>query len=157
MNLIEQIGSHEPQELVIAGNFNLVLDNTLDSSNVERNNNDKAKAVLQCFLEEVSCVDIWRIQNKLNPKYTASRIDYFFVNFGLNYFCKSDILPTICTDHSIITLQIDFDKIQCGKGYWKFNNSHIKDPEFLDCMNKNIKDIIAYFYKESDDIKMERN
>ena len=35
------------------------------------------------------------------------------------------------SDHCSIDLEIDFAKFQRGRGFWKFNNSLLNDPEYL--------------------------
>ena len=45
------------------------------------------------------------------------------------------------SDHSVITLEFQFDDIKYGKSYWKHNNSLLTDKEYLDIINKHIKEI----------------
>ena len=42
-------------------------------------------------------------------------------------------IENICTpfDHLQITIEIDFDKVMRGPGYWKLNNSHLKNEDFI--------------------------
>ena len=48
------------------------------------------------------------------------------------------IIPGYRTDHSMVKKKLNLNKIQTGKGYWKFNNSLLKDKKY----NTNIKNII---------------
>ena len=48
------------------------------------------------------------------------------------------IIPGYRTDHSMVKISLNLNGIQTGKGYWKFNNSLLKDNEY----NTNIKNII---------------
>ena len=44
----------------------------------------------------------------------------------------------IRSDHSLIDMQLDLNQIDRGKGYWKFNNSLLTDPNYA----KLVKEII---------------
>ena len=49
------------------------------------------------------------------------------------------------SDHSPIVLEIDFSRFTRGKGFWKFNNSLLKDETYLE-LNKNlIKRIVCQY------------
>ena len=54
---------------------------------------------------------------------------------------KVDILPAIDPDHSMPILDIDFAKFQRGKGFFKFNNSLIKDKDYVKIVTKAIRDV----------------
>ena len=41
----------------------------------------------------------------------------------------------------MITLELQFDDIKYGKSYWKQNNSLLTDKDYLDIINKHIKEI----------------
>ena len=47
-----------------------------------------------------------------------------------------EIIPSILSDHSFVTLEIEIEKLIRGPGYWKFNNKLLEDKEFIDEMNK---------------------
>ena len=42
-------------------------------------------------------------------------------------------------------LELQFSKQEHGKGFWKFNNSLLKDKEYVDCMNKKIDSVILQY------------
>lgn len=44
------------------------------------------------------------------------------------------------SDHSQITIQIDFSPNKRGKGTWKFNNLRLQDPKFLELINELIQE-----------------
>ena len=49
------------------------------------------------------------------------------------------------SDHSIVFLEIAENKFQIGKGIWKFNNSLLKNKDYLDLINRIIdEEIINY-------------
>ena len=51
------------------------------------------------------------------------------------------------SDHSVITLEFQFDDIKYGKSYWKLNNNLLTDKEYLDIINKHIKEIKRQYAK----------
>ena len=50
------------------------------------------------------------------------------VNFPI---CTSDIGLDYSSDHSYVSLNIQGSTIVQGKGYWKFNNSHLLNNDFV--------------------------
>jgi len=42
------------------------------------------------------------------------------------------------SDHSIVSIEIDFRSFERGRGYW-FNNSLLKDPDYVEMVKKSIK------------------
>ena len=68
-----------------------------------------------------------------------SHLDFFLVSDTLLEVIKGEtILPGYRSDHSIITINRCFDKNERGRGFWKFNNSLLKDPTFI----QKVKDAI---------------
>ena len=65
----------------------------------------------------------------------GSRLDYWFISDTLHDFVKStDIIPSIRSDHSAITLHINLDPTMTeinGKGYWKLNNSILNYTDYV--------------------------
>ena len=55
-----------------------------------------------------------------------------------------DILPAVCTDHSAIVLSfVAIAPAKRGPSYWKFNNSLLKDNDFIDQMKERIESILS--------------
>ena len=164
LELFALLQNHKNEEIVMTGDFNLVMQTEIDASNPNRRNNVKALAVLQHFMDEMMLTDCWRMLNpdkriyywyRSKPNFQASRLDYFIVNHGLLSKCESSIEPGFATDHSLITLTLHINKVERGRGYWKFNNSLLKDIEFLKHINSEIEDLCASFYHENIDIRWE--
>ena len=102
MNVIKNITEQEPENIIFAGDFNLVLNEKKDAMN-RKHNNEKALKVLQAYIEEVSMVDIWRQCNsdqfkftwhRKKPQHTFARLDFFLINCGLVLSVEQcEILP----------------------------------------------------------------
>lgn len=42
-----------------------------------------------------------------------------------------EILPGYKTDHSLLLLELHIDDFKKGKGFWRFNNSLLKDYDYV--------------------------
>ena len=58
-------------------------------------------------------------------------------------------------DHSEITLEVAFDKVIRGPGYWKINNSHLKTYDFIKLMKKSFVELVYQNQMEIDHPKTE--
>ena len=67
--------------------------------------------------------------------FIPTRIDFFLTSRALNQFITAvEFKPYKHSDHDCITLEIDFDKVHRGPGYWHFNNDLLTDVDFLICL-----------------------
>ena len=79
----------------------------------------------------------WRRQNPIKQ----ARLDYFIGSRTLlDLITKCNISARYRSDHSSIELILKLSEFKRGKGIWKFNCSLLKDKEYLDLINKTIKD-----------------
>ena len=53
---------------------------------------------------------------------------------------KSTIRSSYRSDHSILELEISIHKFKAGRRIWKFNNSLLKNKDYLDTVNKCIEE-----------------
>lgn len=135
---------------VVAGDFNLVLNPDIDCIDYINVNNPNARSTLLETLEECNLIDIWRDQNVETKQYTwfkknstkKARLDYFFISESLlTNVIDAQIKPGYRTDHSLITLSIDFYKFIKGKSYWKMNNSLLKDINYVHQIKRTIENV----------------
>ena len=113
-----------------------------------------ARRAIKDQMEQHNLVDIFRELHpddktfswqKFNQNKQA-RLDYFLISSSLlPYVQNASILPGICSDHSPIVLDIDFTKFVRGRGFWKFNNSLLKDPEYLEIVKDAIKRVACQY------------
>ena len=60
------------------------------------------------------------------------------MSYNHNYVINTDILPSVFSDHSIITLALNtFPGEKHGPSYWRFNISLLEDPEYIEAIRKN--------------------
>ena len=65
---------------------------------------------------------------------------FFLVSDDLTTVVESsDILHGYRTDHSLIDIKLTFGDHKKGKGFWKFNNSLLKDRHLIEVIKKEIK------------------
>ena len=72
-------------------------------------------------------------------------LDYWLVNDSLQDDIVSvDIIPSIKSDHSAITLSINgIDDSKRGPSFWKFNCSLVNDNNYCDVLDTNIKSMLG--------------
>jgi hypothetical protein len=123
--------------LFIGGDFNCVLTATDRSFGIT----DKSMYVLKVFVKAYSLVDAWKDFNPNRKEYTFidssfrtrnSRIDFIFCSRSVKPFCvSSSICQAPAPDHKAVCLHFRTYINTRGKGYWKFNNSVLKDEDFV--------------------------
>ena len=80
----------------------------------------------------------WRKRNPIKQ----ARLDYFLVSSSMtDIINSSSIMPSYRSDHSIIEISINLCEFKHGKGYWKFNNSLLKNQNYLNMIN--LKNLIV--------------
>jgi hypothetical protein len=68
-----------------------------------------------------------------------ARLDFFLATEDMMaIFSGSSILPKYKSDHAPVKLIITTSTNEHGKGYWKFNNSLLKDHEFVALIKQEI-------------------
>ena len=76
-----------------------------------------------------------------------SRLDFLLVSTHIVYDLKdANILPSIKSDHSLVKVTFGFkNSSQHGRGFWKFNSSLLKDPDYIDLVNTKINECIEKY------------
>jgi exonuclease III len=143
----QQILDMEGDYDVLCGDWNLVQDYNIDCYNYKHQNNPHArKAVLQ-LKNSLRLVDPWRVQNQETRRYTWSRknptkkarLDFFLISENImTLLDRVDILPGYQTDHCMVILGLRLTNFEKGRGFWRFNNSLLKDLKFI----KRVKEVI---------------
>lgn len=136
--------------VIIAGDFNLVLNPEVDSYNYKHVNNPDSREIVLDMLIDYNMVDVWRELNLEDKQFTwrrkntnqKARLDYFLISESLLVeTTNAKIMPGYRTDHSIIYLQFNFGKFEKGTSYWKFNNSLLKDLKYVEKVKKTILNV----------------
>ena len=147
-NLFNIIESLDTKNLIIVGDWNLVIDFELDTLNYKKNNNIKAREKTLHYMEKLDLIDIWRQTHEKTQGYTwrqnyykkMARLDFFLISETLlDIYSNSKIKPSYKSDHCPIQLELFISKDKKGKGIWKLNNSLLTDSD----LSKLIKDEIS--------------
>jgi exonuclease III len=148
-NLQQKIDGFENNSILICGDWNLVLDPAIDTYNYKHVNNPNAREAVIALATEKELVDVWRSFHETDRQYTwhhkhpikMSRLDFVLVSEDImSVISNSGILPKYKSDHSPVMVEILISKHTRGKGYWKFNNSLLKEVEFVKMIKQTILD-----------------
>ena len=148
-SIAENLEHFSSDNYIWCADWNLVISPGSDSFNYKHINNPKARDVVLELCEELNLVDVWRVFHESEKKFTwfrrnpyplMSRLDFFLVSDDLlNFINASEIIPGYRTDHSAVTLKLQFSAHSRGRGYWKFNNSLLHDKECVKLIKENIE------------------
>ena len=133
---------------IMVGDWNLVLNQYLDTYNYKSINNPNSTNIIKQQIERYDLIDIWRENNLKNKKFTwfrqnpnkAARLDFFLISPSiLNIFAESYIKIKYRSDHCKIGLNLMQDKSERGKGLWKLNSNLLNDPLLIDKIKEDIQ------------------
>lgn len=121
------------RKIVFGGDFNTAIDDlNRDHINVK----DFSASYLKKVTGDFELVDGYREVNKMDAGYTwrntrgvNKRLDYLFVKKG-TIIGIHKIMPNWYSDHDMVYMGFEFEGLDIGKGYWKFNNSILESEEF---------------------------
>ena len=149
--LDEYLGSNDEKTFIIGGDFNTILDVELDKKHGNKNTHPNVRKKILSIIDENSLKDIWRIQHPEKQQYTwqsntklviFSRLDYFLLSENItNYIIKTQIKPGYNSDHSLVSIEIDFVKLDRGPGVFKMNNSVLLEHEYQNQIRQDIETI----------------
>ena len=100
-DMFNKINMYDNASMILCGDWNVVMDYNLETC--VKNNNSRARSRLKNIMENLSLVDIWRVENISKFKHTwkssyrpvkLGRLDYFLITEDMqNITCKTDIIP----------------------------------------------------------------
>ena len=155
----------EYDHVIIGGDWNLGMDADLDYWNYTTTDSVRpnSRRELHKQIEHYELLDIyremypigsdktWRAWNKSRRKADKeARLDYFIVDAGLaSYVQLIGVSAPFASgfDHRPVIMNIDFNKVTRGPGYWKFNNSMLSEADFL----RKVREQIAWTLSEYQD------
>ena len=149
-NLKKKIENLNIDHIIMAGDFNLVLDPNKDYNNYKHTHNTKSRQVVEKIIDNLNLNDIWREFNPELPRFTwrrckpfqQARLDFFLISDTIMSLVKdADIEYGYRTDHSEIRLELKLNENKHQKTYWKFNTSLLQDKTYLEEINKEIEEI----------------
>jgi exonuclease III len=138
--IVSVIDSHPECHIILSGDFNVVMDDKVDS--IGRNQTSQEKKVIK-IIEEIKILgnisDSYRNLNtyggftwgKNNPVFMRSRLDHIFIS---NKLCKNLISSSTSpfyneSDHSMVITELEFSEIRYGPGIVRINSGLLEDSE----------------------------
>ena len=109
---------------IIGGDFNLVMNTSLDSKN-RKQSHHKSLKVIKEFMEQGEWCDIYRVLND-KCRYTCfskrplvcACLDYYLVSLGLiNMVNSHTIMAILLSDHSLVEICIKLSDLVKGRGH----------------------------------------
>uniref|UniRef100_A0A3Q3H395 Reverse transcriptase domain-containing protein n=2 Tax=Kryptolebias marmoratus TaxID=37003 RepID=A0A3Q3H395_KRYMA len=131
----------------LAGDFNCVMNASLDRSSAAKLPNPKASAVLKNLCTDTGLIDIWRHLHPKTRDYTFyshphnsySRLDYFFIPKSLLHLVQScNLDPIVLSDHAPVFLSVDPVLRMSRTFTWKFNTSFLDNEPFRNFVRNNL-------------------
>ena len=155
----ETLLEFDNQYFIVLGDFNLVLNQLLDTHNYSGVNNPKAREKLLEIMDDSRLLDYYRVLNPEKKVFTwrkktpfkQARIDYILISESLsNIVEKFSIKPGYRSDHSIVLMELKFNSFERGRGLWKFNNSLLTDPIFIEKVKDTIQKVKQQYLETED-------
>lgn len=148
VDLIEIVNDLDCEQKVVCGDFNAVMSNDVDIISGEKHSAALVSA-FNDFVDECDLSDAWRSFNPHTSEYTWSRIsqgkltarrlDYVFLSDAAhNNATEAEIYSVPSSDHRGVYVSLRSADVARGPGYWKFNNSLLKNKTYIDNINQMI-------------------
>ena len=84
--------------------------------------------------------------SRRNPVRKRARLDFFLTSFDcFLYTSDTCIIPGYRSDHSGILFDLTLNENERGRGYWKFNNSLLKDQNYIKLVKDTISEVIQTY------------
>ena len=161
INILETFEDIQNKSFVLGGDFNVILNPSLDSEGGKPVIKKRTIAKLIQITENLDLCDIWKIRNPKRKRFTfrqhhstvfiQRRLDYFFISNTLQESIKTaDTLAAFSTDHSPVTFSLcHLKEFSRGRGLWKFNKSLIKNQNYREQMKTLIKNVLDNLDQDS--------
>ena len=152
--VFKRIEDWDPNFAIYVGDWNIALDQTQDTKGYKADNNIRAREELIKQMNDLDLVDVYRELNPDGNDFTwkkwggkqFARLDYFLIsNTLLPFIQKVATLPRCYSDHNAVIMELDFAKFQRGRGFWKFNNSLLYDPDYVELIKQTIKQVVCQY------------
>merc|ERR1712239_36733 len=127
---------HDPntEHILYAGDWNVSLSQTLDTSGYLHQNNVQNRDLVKSKMTELQLKDIWRDRNphatnftfmkKQIKNKTKARLDFFLTNPQTAGYIQAVRIGSLTSlsDHRPISCTIVKNKAESGPGYWRYDN-----------------------------------
>ena len=153
--LYSELRGGKDTPVIWGGDFNITLNFTMDAQNYAKQNNLRSTEEVQNLMSENSLIDAFRETNGERKKYTwtvgnpvrkRARLDYFLVSDSLiSKISECNVMPGYRSDHSIVKMELKLTDQKRGKGFYKMNTSLLMDKDYIQMIEKTIRDTISTY------------
>ncbi|CAC5393348.1 unnamed protein product [Mytilus coruscus] len=145
---------------VVSGDFNTSL-GALDRGGKISHREDKAVCALKSIINDNVLCDVYRKRNLdvsvfsrkqiVENNLRQSRIDFHLISLSLKPFVKNIYHnDSSFSDHSFVSMILDFRNVETGPGLWILNNQLLDDEVFIENIKKIIQEeVYSDFYFSS--------
>jgi exonuclease III len=126
-NELAKLEADADHQIIIGGDFNVILDPDLDRSGGKPKLKESSKNI-ENLCSSFDLIDIWRIRNPIVKRFSwrqknpaiQRRLDYWLITNSIQEEVeKVDIIPAIRSDHSAITLHVNgIENTTYGPSIW---------------------------------------
>ena len=144
------------EETILCGDFNIVNHHNIDQIGYNNERNKRAKTILNGYIDTKQLfdpVDHFELERPhctwFKPDGTRqSKLDSFFITQNLRGYLKNYTKhPIFNTDHTPISITLDFSKFKAGKGNWKLPKILLHDESFIYGCKYEIKKVVSQYTK----------
>ena len=96
----------------------------------------------------------WR---RLNPVRKQARLDFLISENIYQFITDTQIIPGFRTDHNAIVLKLKLQESVRGTGYWKFDNSLLKDKDYIKIVKQTINEVKQTYVMNENDLETANN
>ena len=153
-NVSEELSRFKCQEIILGGDFNLVMDVAKDQNGGKSMTHRNSLKVIQNNQDNLDLTDIWRDLNPEERRYTwrqnkpeiQCRLDFFLISVSLaGRILKADILPGYKTDHSLCNIVINYQTQHRGPGFRKLNSSLLGEIDYVNDIKSTIAETVDQY------------
>ena len=143
--------------IIYAGDWNVSLNHKLDKTGYLHTNNNETHKHIKSRMITNELADVWRIRNdgvraytfdkKQTTNCTKARLDYFLTTQNTVRYVTDERIGRASTlsDHRPVYLTLTPSTIPTGRGFWRFDNRLLKDPDFIAGFNQEIKTVMKRY------------
>lgn len=141
---IPESGTHQ---LIFGGDFNTVLQPSLDRSKIQTDPPSNSALIIKALCQSSGVVDPWRFKNPTSKEFsffsavhqTYSRIDFFLLDKKMLPLIKSCSYESIViSDHSPVVMELWLQNNLTTRRNWRLNPILLSDKAFVDFLSAQI-------------------
>ena len=141
------LGDFDNNNVIIAGDFNLVLNVRLDKRGGRATTHEKCRKYLLNMMEDLDLHDVWRRDHPKSFGYTWRSYSppYIYCRLSFNLLSltsKNRIVSGPRSDHLSILATLKMDTETRGPGFWKLNCALLQEQTYIDYIHNCISECI---------------